>query len=254
MRNAMRWTFVVSIPFAVSCSSSNESSTPVDTGTDSGEYATFKCGAGTPVSATLRLQDADNLRNLDGVKVTSPACPGTSATTQENGVLLYTFPKDQAVYARFEKPGYFSVLTEEVKFTADGADATTFMFADKHTELLADYAPTNGYVVVAVFAPEGVDAGTCNREGVKVEVKGNPTAKVRYASQNSPPLIDPALTGIAQKSGAAVIGPLPVGLVEIVGTKTGCTVSNFSDKYSTFTGKVMVESGALTYAALVVKP
>jgi hypothetical protein len=243
-----------SIVVALGCSSSGSGVTaPADTGAEASEYATFNCGGANPVNATLRFQDIDNLRNLDGVTVTSPACPGVSATTQENGVLLYTFPKDQPVTARLSKPGYFTVVTEEVKFLADGADGTTFLFADKHKELLTDYAATNAYAIVALFRPDG-DAGACDAGGVKIEVKGNPSVKVAYASQNTPPLIDPALTATKTGSGVAVVGPLPAGTVEIIGTKAGCTVTNSSGKYDTFTGKIIVEPGSLTYVALDIKP
>jgi hypothetical protein len=108
----------------------------------------------------------------------------------------------------------------------------------------ANYDATKAHFVVQLNKV----AATCDASGYTVSVVGHPEAVVQYT--NGGFAVDPALTVSAGDRGAfAYISKVNVGagLVDIVGTKTGCKLTGLAFPASITTNKYPLVADTATY-------
>jgi hypothetical protein len=96
-----------------------------------------------------------------------------------------------------------------------------------------------------------MDLGCFTSDGVTIDVPGHPYAPVYYYGEGNVPEIRPSATSTSL-AGLAVVMGLPAGeLVQVTGTKAGCTVTATFDQ---FTGRSLMQKGAVSLAHLRVIP
>jgi hypothetical protein len=109
---------------------------------------------------------------------------------------------------------------------------------------------SNGYVFVAVGGDDS-DGGPCaDGKGTTVSVNGHPEIKPGYLSALT--TIDPA--GTATEGFGAVLGPMPPGTYEIIGTKTGCKAVGHNDGFISWGTSTTVAGGTVSIIPMDLAP
>jgi hypothetical protein len=171
--------------------------------------------------------------------------------TDDRGFLDVTADVGFLVKLDVTKEGYVHEHAE-VSVLKDNFQAATYAFPEgaKSTVLTGWTDATQGYLAVIVNDDES-DGGPCaTSNGVTVSIKDHPEIKAGYlTNQNTR---DATLSGTGSL-GLAVLGPIPPGAYEILGTKAGCTsVAEKNDSFQ-FTSSATILAGALTGTAIGLK-
>jgi hypothetical protein len=225
-----------------------------DTGsaaTDSGPEVVFSTTCGTAPYVTWKgnflVQGLSGTTPPTGVKITSPGCPGSTFTTDMDGNYTIQIQKDLKSYIRVTADDTIPAIVGESLADADANDINLVLLPTLLKGFLSDWKAGEPAILVKVSAA-GAATGTCkNLDGVTLSVKDQPSAKVSYFSNSSPPSVVSGATATTA-SGIAVITGVTGSLVELVGTKTGCTATPILPP---LTGKTAIEPDYVTEAAMV---
>jgi hypothetical protein len=228
----------------VACSSSSSSSSPGDAAASSNAIT---CGSGA-LKGQAHLTDPTSLGPVVGATVTAPGC--TSGTTDDRGFIAFASDPGVLVKISLKASGYLDEYGE-VTILKDGFLANTFQFlATTKSTIFTGWTDANGYIAV-VTGGDGSDGGACSDgKGTTLSIKGHPEVQVGYLSD--PKTRSSTLT--ASAGFGAVLGPLPPGMYEIVGTKAGCKTVGQNDGSVSFGTTTTVFAGTLTGHALMLAP
>lgn len=268
-----RFAFFLAPAMLLACSSSNDSppaSTPdtgtadtstaadtamvSDTGTaamDSGPEVVFSTTCGTAPyvtwSGNFVVQGLSGTEAPTGVKITSPGCPGSTFTTDADGNYTIQIQKGLTSYIKVNADDTIPAIVGLSLADSDATNIDLVLLPTLLKSFLADWKAGEPAVLVKVSAA-GSATGTCkNLDGVALSVKDQPSAKVAYFNNSSPPGIVAGATSTSA-SGIAVITGVTGTTVQLVGTKTGCTASPILPP---LTGVTAVEPDYVTEAAMV---
>ncbi|MGZ3424623.1 MAG: hypothetical protein ACXVEE_42590 [Polyangiales bacterium] len=235
-------------------SSTTDSSTTTDTGTAVTDSASMEtsfstaCGMAPYVkwSGTFTLQGLSGAMPPTGVKITSPGCPGATFTTAADGSYTLDVQKGLTSYIRVTADGAIPAIVGESLADADTSGINLVLLPAIFKGFLSDWASGQPAILVKVSADPAA-TGTCkDPSGVTISVKDQPTAKVAYFNNSTPPSVMAGATSTSA-SGIVAITGITGTSVELIGTKTGCTAS---PKVSPLTGKTAIEADYLTEAAM----
>lgn len=229
----------------VACSSSSSSNSPGDAGT--GSNAGVVCGSGA-FKGQAHITDPASLGPVVGATVTAAGC--TSGTTDDRGFITVASDPGLLVKISLKASGYLDEYGE-VTILKDGFQASTFQFlATTKSTIFTGWTDANGFIAV-VTSGDGSDGGACSDgRGTTLSVKGHPEVQVGYLSDST----TRSSTLTATAGFGTVLGPMPPGTYEIVGTKPGCKTVGQSDGSVAFGTTTTVLAGTLTGHALMLAP
>jgi hypothetical protein len=213
-----------------------------------GPYQLVKLGA-------RNLMAPANQRELAGARISLAHCPGVEVLTGADGKAQINVTAGAATWIRFDAKGFVPWLCGEMKIAhALGTQGLTASMLSESIvpSVLTSYGRDRPLIYVQVQAGRATAAEGCRaRDGVTITVKNHPEAVVLYRQVGSmaPYLPGPATTA----EGAALVTGLlsPVGAVEVLATKNGCTyVGAYGDANSAELVPIMsapLQDGAITY-------
>ncbi len=185
---------------------------------------------------------------LLGASVSWNECPGAVATTNAEGAWRAWVSQNMPATRKTSFADYISTIISEQYWPQDYEELGVGLRKDAvWRPLLPGFTDTEGFLGVLIA---GNDAGACKGdEGVALQIKDQPTAKITYMN-GDPPM--PTTGKVTTTRGLAYISGVKPGVLElgsVTGTREGCT---YGMKGSVDTGRTRVEAGG--YSAVTLYP
>lgn len=187
---------------------------------------------------TAHVKETDGPQ-IPNATVSFSTCPGFNLTTDADGAASTQVTQGVPYSPIYYANGHIGVIGAE----SPGASDTSVSVAlprSTQTDVIPGYDKGKPFIQITLLAS---GAAPCDKvDGVTLAVTGHPEAVVQYMSATWPSDKAPASTTASVGNTAFVTG-LTGGIVEVTGTKTGCTVSS---KSSTQTGRFSLANSDVT--------